>query len=191
MKKTNTNTTKTTATVAEIVTNKIIEKLENGVIPWHKPWRTVEAVNYVTQKPYRGINRILLDGGEYLTFKQIQDCGGHLKKGSKSEIVTFYTEKTKTETNEETGEEEEKSYRVLRYYRVPPKADDPDGGEYHLQTYSKNTIDDKYIDALANATAETENAPEAKTSDAPKGGFKKAEFYTLILTTKPKPKSPF
>ena len=56
------------ATVAEIVTNTIIKKLESGVIPWYKPWTGGEAVNYITQKPYRGINRLLLDSGEYLTF---------------------------------------------------------------------------------------------------------------------------
>lgn len=40
------------ATVAEIVTNTIIKKLESGVIPWYKPWTGGEAVNYITQKPY-------------------------------------------------------------------------------------------------------------------------------------------
>ena len=68
------------ATVAEIVTNTIIKKLESGVIPWYKPWAGGEAVNYITQKPYRGINRLLLDSGEYLTFKQIQDLNGILQK---------------------------------------------------------------------------------------------------------------
>ena len=33
------------ATVAEIVTNTIIKKLESGVIPWYKPWTGGEAVN--------------------------------------------------------------------------------------------------------------------------------------------------
>ena len=78
------------ATVAEIVTNTIIKKLESGVIPWYKPWTGGEAVNYITQKPYRGINRLLLDSGEYLTFKQIQDLNGKIKKGAKSHVVVFY-----------------------------------------------------------------------------------------------------
>ncbi|WP_238456637.1 ArdC-like ssDNA-binding domain-containing protein [Desulfotruncus arcticus] len=62
------------ATVYQIVTNEIIKKLEAGTIPWRKPWRDAGAVNWKTQKPYRGINAILLDPGEYLTFKQGVRC---------------------------------------------------------------------------------------------------------------------
>lgn len=102
------------ATVAEMVTNRIIEKLESGVIPWFKPWDGGESVNYVTRKPYRGINRLLLDGGEYLTFNQIQKLGGHIKKGSKANMVVFY--KPIQITDDET--DEIKDIRLLRYYKV-------------------------------------------------------------------------
>ena len=106
-------------TVAEIVTNTIIKKLESGNIPWIKPWSGGEAVNYITQKPYTGINRLLLDGGEYLTFKQIEANGGRLKKGAKSSIVVFY--KPLEITDDET--DEIKQIRLLRYYRVFSLAD--------------------------------------------------------------------
>ena len=43
------------ATVAEIVTNTIIKKLESGVIPWYKPWTGGAAANFIKQKPNRGI----------------------------------------------------------------------------------------------------------------------------------------
>lgn len=66
--------------VQEIITEKIIEKLEAGIIPWHQPWYSKPAINYVSGKEYSGINRLLLDGGEYLTFKQIQELGGQIKK---------------------------------------------------------------------------------------------------------------
>lgn len=102
------------ATVAEIVTNTIIDKLNNGIIPWFRPWDGGEAVNYVTQKPYRGINRLLLDGGEYLTFKQVQNLKGKIKKGAKSHIVVFY--KQLEFQDEITDEIITKS--LLRYYRV-------------------------------------------------------------------------
>lgn len=102
-------------TVKEIVINQIMDRLKKGFIPWIKPWQGGEAVNYVTQKPYTGVNRLLLDGGEYLTFKQIKDCGGHLKKGSKASIVVFY--KPIIEVDDETGEEIVTS-KILRYYNV-------------------------------------------------------------------------
>ncbi|WP_369414027.1 ArdC-like ssDNA-binding domain-containing protein [Gracilibacillus salinarum] len=41
------------------------------------------AVNWKTQKAYRGINTLLLGGGEYAIFKQIKEAGGKLKKGKK------------------------------------------------------------------------------------------------------------
>ena len=63
-----------TKSVYEIVTNKIIEKLEQGTVPWQKPWvNGNSAVNWKTQKQYRGINTMLLDPGEYVTFKQAQE----------------------------------------------------------------------------------------------------------------------
>lgn len=42
-----------TKSVYEIITEKIIEKLESGVVPWRKPWSNSNAVNWKTQKPYR------------------------------------------------------------------------------------------------------------------------------------------
>ena len=101
-------------TIYEMVTNRIIEKLEEGTIPWRKPWHNGGAVNWVTQKPYRGINVMLLEPGEYATFKQITSAGGKVKKGAKSNFVIFW--KWLDKENEETGEEEK--IPMLRYYRV-------------------------------------------------------------------------
>ncbi|MCM3089154.1 zincin-like metallopeptidase domain-containing protein [Bhargavaea ginsengi] len=100
--------------VYEIVTAKIIEQLEKGVVPWRQPWASGGAVNWKTQKPYRGINTFLLEPGEYATFKQIQEAGGKVKKGAESHIVVFW--KWLEKENEETGEPEKIPY--LRYYRV-------------------------------------------------------------------------
>ncbi|MED0665605.1 zincin-like metallopeptidase domain-containing protein [Bacillus badius] len=101
--------------IYDIVTNKIIEKLEKGVVPWRRPWiNGGAAVNWKTQKPYRGINTFLLEAGEYATFKQIQEAGGKVKKGEKSHIVVFWNLLEKE--NDENGEIEKIPY--LRYYRV-------------------------------------------------------------------------
>lgn len=66
--------------VYEIVTEKIIENLEKGVIPWRKPWSNSNAVNWKTQKPYRVINHFLVESGEYASKKQIVEAGGRIKK---------------------------------------------------------------------------------------------------------------
>lgn len=102
--------------IYEIVTNKIIEKLEKGTIPWRKPFADRRAVNWLTQKPYRGINTLLLDGGEYATFKQIKEHGGKVKKGEKSHIVVFF--KWIEKEVEKNGEIEYEKIPLLRYYRV-------------------------------------------------------------------------
>lgn len=100
--------------VNEIVTNRIIDILEQGTIPWQKPWVGSPAINYITRKPYQGINVLLLGrGGEFLTFKQIQEKKGTIKKGAKSELVVYYQNNVV-----ETEEGEEKSIPLLRYYRV-------------------------------------------------------------------------
>ncbi|MGD9678939.1 MAG: ArdC family protein [Vulcanibacillus sp.] len=99
--------------VYEIVTNKIIEKLEQGVIPWRKPWNNCEAVNWETQKPYGGINSILLEPGEYATFNKISEVGGKIKKGEKCSIVVFWKW---LENEDEEGKTEK--IPLLRYYKV-------------------------------------------------------------------------
>jgi antirestriction protein ArdC len=99
--------------VYEMVTNQIIEKLEEGTIPWKKPWKNGGAVNWKTQKAYRGINTMLLQEGEYATFKQIKEAGGKVKKGSKSHLVVFWKW---LEKEEEDGSIEKIPF--LRYYRV-------------------------------------------------------------------------
>lgn len=101
--------------VYELVTDKIIEKLEQGQIPWRKPWvNGGAAMNWKTEKAYRGINTMLLDPGEYATFKQIKEAGGKVKKGEKSHLVVFW--KWLEYEDKDTGEEERTAF--LRYYRV-------------------------------------------------------------------------
>lgn len=101
--------------VYEIVTNKIIKKLESGVIPWRMPWNpSTGAVNWKTQKPYRGINAMLFDPGEYATFLQIQEAGGKVRKGEKAQPVVFW--KWIDNIDKETGEVEKIPF--LKYYNV-------------------------------------------------------------------------
>lgn len=102
-------------TVYEIVTERIIEKLKKGEIPWRKPWNSYPAVNWVTQKLYRGINQLLLEPGEYATWNQIKKAGGHVKKGAKSHMVTFWK---LIEVKNEDEEGVVETIPFLRYYRV-------------------------------------------------------------------------
>ena len=106
--------------VYEMVTDRIIEQLEQGVIPWEKPWGGVidGAYNRISKRPYSLLNQMLLQhSGEYATFKQWSELGGHIKKGEKSEIVVFWKLQPYEEENAD-GEKIIKQIPLLRYYNV-------------------------------------------------------------------------
>ena len=65
------------------ITDRIIAELENGIIPWHKPWTgtTTGAISRETGRPYSLLNQMLLGTpGEYLTWNQVKKEGGSVKK---------------------------------------------------------------------------------------------------------------
>jgi len=107
--------------VYQVITDRIIGLLQNGVIPWQQPWKNSNqpAQNLITKKPYRGINVFLLNSLRYaspfwLTFKQAQELGGHVKRGEKSSPVVFW--KWLEGISQTTGEKER--IPLLRYYSV-------------------------------------------------------------------------
>jgi antirestriction protein ArdC len=114
--------------VYAIVTEKIINLLENGVVSWRRPWAsTGQPRNLVSKKPYRGVNLFLLSASKYvspfwLTMRQANQVGGHVRKGEESTIVVFWkVEDLKQSSGDlDTEEIDDKSHRrfLLRYYRV-------------------------------------------------------------------------
>ena len=125
------------ANVYQMVTDRITAQLEQGNIPWRKPWTGASvdnggAINYVSRRPYSLINQLVLGKpGEYLTWKQIEELGGKVKKGAKAGMVVFFKKLTiqdKTLINPETGEPETKTIPYLQYYNVF-HLDDIDGIE--------------------------------------------------------------
>jgi len=109
--------------VYEIVTEKIIKQLENGVAPWRKPWRTEMPVNLISQKAYRGINVFLLGsqgyGSQYwLTYNQAAKLGGNVKRGEKSSVVTFWNIGEEKTIRNSDGTEISSRPILLRYYSV-------------------------------------------------------------------------
>ena len=115
--------------VYSIVTEKIMDLLEQGVVPWRRPWTGSGLPrNVVSKKPYRGINHFLLSASKYvqpywLTMRQANELGGHIRKGEESTIIVFWNvEDRRTEAQGESEMEpstDEACRRfVLRYYRV-------------------------------------------------------------------------
>lgn len=105
--------------VNQMVTDRMIEMLDKGIIPWHRPW-TVDtlAVSRATGKPYSLLNQFMLDSNsEFATFKQIQAEGGKVNKGAKSKQVVFWTQLVIKEKDDD-GKEIEKKIPYLKYYNV-------------------------------------------------------------------------
>ncbi len=81
----------------ESVTIKIASALERGVVPWRKPWNNTASlpINAITQRPYRGVNTFLLglerfEDHRWLTYRQAQELGGHVRQGEQSSQVVFW-----------------------------------------------------------------------------------------------------
>ncbi len=111
--------------IYELITKKIIEELEKGIIPWRKPWISDTPKNLITKKEYRGINRLLLstisnkfNNPYFATFKQIDEIGGYVKKGEKGHIVVFWKVFNNDEIEEKEEIEKNDKHFVLRYYTV-------------------------------------------------------------------------
>lgn len=127
----------------EEIFNAIKKQLDEGTVPWHKPWVSNPSaiINHYNGKPYTGLrNRMLLGcAGEYATVHQINEEGGRVKKGSKGHRVYFSKSYTKTKDNGE----DQKVY-VLRAFTV-----------FHIDD---TTLEPKYRDVWG--------APPPKDCDA-------------------------
>ena len=112
-----------------MVTDKIINLLESGMVPWRRPWTSTGVPrNLVSKKPYRGVNMFLLSASKYvspfwLTMRQANELGGHIRKGEESTAIVFWKiEDAKRSAedlaNEETEEKKTRRRFLLRFYRV-------------------------------------------------------------------------
>jgi len=83
--------------VNKIVTDKIIEHLDQGKIPWQKPWRSKSErpKNAATGRRYRGINALICSVSGYtdanwFTLKQLGNLGLELKEDQKYTPIVFW-----------------------------------------------------------------------------------------------------
>lgn len=102
------------------VTERILAALEEGVVPWKKPWVGGGPINVRSGRPYRGINVFLLGLSVYAdprwgTYKAVQEVGGQVRKGEHGTQVILW--KPVTKRAKKDGEVDE-TYRLLRSYKV-------------------------------------------------------------------------
>jgi len=105
------------ADIYKMVTDKIIGMLKSASpTDYHRAWKDDAffiPLNYDSKKPYRGVNRLLLQerigfagafrNPYFLTFKQIKKHKGTLKKGAKGYEVIYYSIRYVVPADKNTG----------------------------------------------------------------------------------------
>lgn len=116
--------------VYERVTARIVADLERGVRPWAQPWTSGNNRPHRPLRhnglPYSGINVLMLwsaavdagfQGAQWMTFRQAQELGGHVRKGERGSLVVYANRVTKSGTDE-NGDEVEVEIPFLKGYTV-------------------------------------------------------------------------
>jgi antirestriction protein ArdC len=115
------------------VTGQIVALLEAGTRPWIQPWQTAHGAGPVSRplrfnlEPYSGINILTLWASAmsqgfaapvWMTFRQALELGGHVRKGERGSPVVYANSCKRTETDPDSGEEDERSIPFLKAYTV-------------------------------------------------------------------------
>ena len=82
----------------DVITQRILDALEQGEVPWRKPWSVQAGLrpqNAISKRPYSGINAFLLGWSGYtdprwITFRAAKANGGSVRKGEKATPVVFW-----------------------------------------------------------------------------------------------------
>lgn len=137
------------------VTDQIVAELEKGVRPWLKPWCAEHAAERITRPlrangiPYRGINVLMLWAAAtergfcaplWMTYKQAQELGGQVRKGEKGSLVVYASKITRTEQDEQTGEDLEREIPFMKGYTVF-NAEQVDGLPAHFHAVQAPALD--------------------------------------------------
>ena len=163
------------------ITHRIAEALKSGQAPWRKPWTNDPnsgfPTNLISKKKYRGINPLLLEiaamGNHFVsrwwaTYKQWQEAGGQVRRGSKGTRIVFYRTVERPEVDPETGEKADriKRFFLLRTY-VVFNLDQVDGDKLDRFRPIKG---DQKVDIASVDWARADNAIAATNADIHYGG---------------------
>lgn len=150
------------------VTEKILAKLAQGVVPWRKPWKTYGSGamprNAVSNRPYSGANTVLLwmaaeecgyASPKWITFKGALAEGGNVRRGEKGTRVMFWSPFRKT-GGSTTEADDVRTGMIMRSYTVFNIAQCE--GVDHLIDGAPKVINPDERDALAEEFVRTTGA---------------------------------
>jgi len=176
--------------VYDVITDRILEMLDKGVVPWNKPWNTLNGMpqNLITKIPYKGVNIFHLacvamfegySSPYWVSFKQLRKLGGRVKEDQRYKYspVVFFMKKTKTieekvrdENGIETLQDVARAFWIARYYNVY-NTDQCEGLEDKVPELKLETYDNKPLDTCEKIVSEMPQSPEIKH------GGSKAVYY--------------
>jgi antirestriction protein ArdC len=109
--------------VYELITNRIIQKMEQGYVPWRRPWTDQAPRNLVSKRAYQGINLLSLSLCEYdspywVTFRQAKALGGRIKKGERGTPVVFWKLLNVLDDSEKDEKKKITTIPLLKYSTV-------------------------------------------------------------------------
>jgi antirestriction protein ArdC len=114
----------------ERITAAVQAALAGDLPAWRRPWRTLRSAgvtgipqNAVSGHAYRGVNVCLLWARQdadmrYLTYRQAQELGGHVRKGEHGTQVVFWQRRQYKTHDDETGDEETRDSLLMKIYTV-------------------------------------------------------------------------
>lgn len=117
------------ADIYKMITDKVISMFKNAkASDYHRAWKDDAffiPINFDSKKPYRGVNRLLLQerigfagafrNPYFLTFNQIKKHGGRLKKGTRGYEVVYYSIRYIVPADKNTGR---KAYSSTNAHKV-------------------------------------------------------------------------
>lgn len=155
--------------IYDMVTQRMIDLIKNANKgDYKRAWKEegyLIPYNFVSKKAYRGVNVLmltpifgLLDNPYFLTFNQIQEKGGKLRKGAKGHKVIYYSTFSKEYSDAEIEKlnnvlvdnklekGDEKTMYFLKYYNVF-NASDIEGINFDLDNFpfAGKVSDDKVL----------------------------------------------
>lgn len=202
--------------ILNMITDRMVAMIKESKDSYQKKWKETSEnstssflipINFVSKKPYRGINAMMLSNmgfpmknPYYLTFKQIKDLKGKVKKGSNGREVIYYSKLYKVKDKDgnavssydlqkvkefadtnEISTDDIRSYALLRYYNVF-NGDDVDGIDFKLEELKKGAVLKDVKGAESNKFPEAEALIASYPAKAPTiiFGGNKAVFYPKL-----------
>ena len=110
--------------VHTVISEKIIEHLQKGIVPWRTSWMEAGVpTSLISKRPFRGINVLLLaalgyERNLFLTLKQLETAGGSLKPNEEPHTIVFWANQQPDATSEASSDKKPGKLKTYMVYDI-------------------------------------------------------------------------